>query len=456
MKTRTFPALLVVFGCGLFGPVSGAAQNSEDIAGRFGDGTYWVATKPENWNGTLLLNLDGAGFSVGGAQPVRRVSGFNNWLLDNGYALGGITREPVSYDFIQAAAFMMEVRDLFIQEWEEPTRTLAVGTSRGAFAVRLNLELYPHVYDGGFMTAGGGGGEIAVLNNKLNSVFVLKTLVDPDAPLSLVNIDVQAENAAWAALVERAKSTPAGRARLAFAAAMQQLAPWAVPGAPKPAAKDYEAQLAQIAEVIAFATAIPVRGGIEKIARGNVSWNTDSDYEDLLDRSGRRQMVEWLYEEAGIRLSADLELLADTPRISADAGAVRRVEPMMTYTGRIKDPVLNLDNDDVVDPAPDKLAYVGTLRNAGTDHLLRLIWTDRPGHATHSDLEKAVAFTVLINRLDSGRWQDTSVAALERLAAELQTDTYLASGDASFFDPGPLPEPLNTWDIANWGTYQPE
>ena len=122
-----------------------------------------------------------------------------------------------------------------------------------------------------------------------------------------------------------------------------------------------------------------MRGGIERIARGNVSWNTDSDYEDLLNRSGRREMVEALYNSAGLSLAGDLELLANTPRISANAGAIRRIEPMMTYTGRIQDPLMNLDNDDVVDPAADKLAYLDTLRNAGTDHLFRLIWTDIAG-----------------------------------------------------------------------------
>jgi hypothetical protein len=117
---------------------------------------------------------------------------------------------------------------------------------------------------------------------------------------------------------------------------------------------------------------------------------------------------------------------------------------------------VNLDNDDVVDPAPDKLAYLQTLTNAQTEHLFRLIWTDRPGHATHSDLEKAVAFTVLIDRLDSGQWRDTSVSALERLAEEIQSDTSLQLGATRFFDPGPLPAPLNVWDISSWGTYQPE
>jgi predicted peptidase len=73
--------------------------------------------------------------------------------------------------------------------WGEPERTLVAGGSRGAFAGRKALELRPDVFDGGLISAGGGAGEIAVLNNKLNAVFVLKTLVNPDSPMTLVNVD---------------------------------------------------------------------------------------------------------------------------------------------------------------------------------------------------------------------------------------------------------------------------
>jgi len=457
MKNKYISIFLVFFLKTVFFSLSHASAQVPvaEISGMFGDGTYWVASKPENWNGTLLLDLDAAGFLPPGAdQPVRRSSTFNDWLYSQGFAIGGITREPVSYDFIQAADYLIDVRQLFIQNWEEPERTIALGTSRGAFVVRMNLELYPDIYEGGFMNAGGGGGEIAVLNNKLNSLFVLKNLVNPASALRLVNIDVQAENAALAELVEEANSTPQGRARLAFAASMQQFALWATPSKPKPARDDFEEQLTQIAENIAFATAVPVRGGIERIAGGNVSWNTDSDYEDLLNRSGRREMVEALYDLAGLSLADDLELLANTPRISANAGAIRRIEPMMTYTGRIQDPLMNLDNDDVVDPAADKLAYLSTLKNAGTDHLFRLIWTDIPGHARHSSLEKAVGFTLLIDRLDSGEWGDTSVAALLRLGTQIAAESTVDLGEMNFFDPGQLASPLNTWDVSNWGRYQ--
>jgi hypothetical protein len=440
------------------------------MSGTFADGTRWAVRKPANWNGTLLLDLDGAGMgprppaatapAASPPSPPPMPPGaagpgvFNNWLLAQGYALGGTTREPVGYDFPKAAAYLVDVRRRFIEKWSAPKRTFATGGSRGAFVVRMSLELYPGIYDGGMLSAGGGAGEIAVLNNKLNALFVLKTLVDPGAPLTLVNINVDAENKALAGLVAKANSTPQGRARLAFAAAVQQFALWSSRGKPKPAPNDYEAQLDQIAENFTFATAVPVRGGVEKIAGGNVSWNTGVDYADLLKRSGRTPMVEALYAKAGLSLASDLETLAKATRITADPGAVRRAEPMMTYTGRIQDPLIDVDNDDPVDPAADKLAYLRTLKTAGTDKLFRLIWSDRAGHGGQTNLDRAVAFTLLVNRVESGKWGDTSLAALKKLAAEIVGKSPVNLGDLGLFDPGSIAAPINTWDASNWGMYQ--
>ena len=419
MVNRRIPvALLASLALGLC-RLASAQEPVEEMSGTFADGTRWSVRKPANWNGTLLLDLDGAG--MGPRPPAARPPAatgpavFNDWLLTQGYALGGTTREPVGYDFPKAAAWLVDVRAHFIEKWGEPKRTIATGGSRGAFVVRMSLELYPGIYDGGMMSAGGGAGEIAVLNNKLNSLFVLKTLLAPDAPLTLVNINVAAENRALAELVATANSTPQGRARLAFAAALQQFAPWSSRNKPKPGPNDYEAQLDQIAENFAFATAVPVRGGVEKIAGGNVSWNTGVNYEELLKRSGRQAMVAALYEKAGLSLKGDLATLAAAPRIDADPGAVRRAEPMMTYTGRIQDPLVNVDNDDPVDPASDKLAYLQTLKNAKTADHFRLLWADQPGHGGQSNLDRAVGFTLLINRLDTGKWGDTSLPALRKL-----------------------------------------
>ena len=55
MKNGALPVVFIVIASALSGPASAFAQNVDEISGRFDDGTYWVATKPENWNGTLLL-----------------------------------------------------------------------------------------------------------------------------------------------------------------------------------------------------------------------------------------------------------------------------------------------------------------------------------------------------------------------------------------------------------------
>ncbi len=166
-------------------------------------------------------------------------------------------------------------------------------------------------------------------------------------------------------------------------------------------------------------------------------------------------MVEALYKKANLNLADDLNTLAEAPRISANPGAVRRAEPMMTYTGRIQDPLVNVDNDDPVDPASDKLAYVQTLKNAGTDHLFKLLWADRAGHGGQSNLDRAIGFSLLIERIETGEWGDTSVESLRVLGEKIIEETEVELGEFSLFDPGPLPEPLNTWDVSNWGSYQP-
>lgn len=391
----------------------------EIINGVLDDGTLWAVAKPANWNGTVILDLDGANFiarrnrpgsqsppaAAGGATIADYFSGLDAWLLEGGYAYGGITREPVSYDYPRAVEYMLTARDRAIEAWGEPARTLVLGVSRGAFAGRKALELRPDVFDGGLIAAGGGAGEIAVLNNKLNAVFVLKTLVDPDSPLKLVDIDPQAENQALSALVAKAGATAEGRARLALASAIVQMAGWTEAKSPKPAADDYQTRLDQMQAVWGFAIAIPVRAAVERMAGGNVSWNTDVDYAALLARSGREDMVRSLYAEAALGLNDDLRKLAEAPRISADPDAVARAERLMTYTGRISDPLVNVDNDDPVDPLSDKLVYRDLLRETGSDHLFRLLWSDRPGHVGMSALDRAVGFSLLIDYLDENEWE---------------------------------------------------
>jgi len=438
-----------------------ADSEPEQISGNFADGTHWQVSKPPNWNGILILDLDGGGMTAAprpGAtlpvhvNPAAIRDAFRKWMIAQGYAYGGTTRGPAGYRFDTVAEHLAEVHRQFAEKWPKIKYTLYTGVSRGGFAGRVAIEMKPDIFQGALLTSGGAG-EVAMMHDRLNATFALKTLVDPASSAKLVNItDPDAEQAALKALVQKANLTPQGRARLALASAYVQYALWSWYAKPKPAPNDYDAQVDQMAVTI-FSDYAAVRRGVEQAAGGNVSWNTGVDYADLLKCSGRQQMVEALYAKAGLDLKADLATLAHAPRISADPAVIAKVEKFTSYTGKIKGPVVDVDLDDPVDPAPYDLAYLDTLKHAGTEANFKLIWADAVGHVGYSQLDRAIGLTLLVRRLDTGKWGDTSLPALRALGEHLvKGDPDL--GNCDLFDPGAITPPLFRWDVRDWDSYK--
>lgn len=419
--------------------------NTLTISGKLKDGTTYGVNKPENWNGILVLDLDGA-------MPVR---GFTKWLFDQGYATGGTSRGECGYNFPACVDNLKEVRALFAEKFGVPRYTIVTGNSRGGFVARMAIELYPDVFNGAMTSSGGGAGSIAGMNSKLDAVWSLKTLLNPSSPLRLVNIanKVAEENAALTALLKEAMASPQGRARLGLAAAFEQFPSWADRNTPPPAANDCNAWIDQISSSFAFANPATVRAGMEQAAGGIVSWNNGIDYRRLLEQSGRKDMVLELYKNANLDLEADLAILEKAPRISANPEALSRAEPLMTYTGKISGPIIVVDNDDPVDAAPLKIAYIETLKKAGTIDLCRICWVNHAGHGGQTDIERITGFVTLMNRLTTGKWDDTSPEAMNTRAEKLAKE-YSISETSAFFDYKP-PMPLRTWDKSNWKTYQP-
>jgi len=164
-----------------------------------------------------------------------------------------------------------------------------------------------------------------------------------------------------------------------------------------------------------------------------------------------------MYEKAGLGpkdLEADLRSLQAAPRIEANPDSVAKAEKMMSYTGLINGPVLNIDTiGDPVDSQSMKTAYQDLLRRSGNADLFRLVWVHRPGHGGMSDLEIVTAFVTLINRLDTGRWGVTSPGAMNAVADKIASQTdLLPAGKPEFVENYP-PKLLRTWDASNWGTY---
>jgi len=444
-------AVLALVACTPSGEMPTEVQAPRSIQGQLADGSNYRAVMPPAWNGTLVLDLDFANNLE--AEP----DGVELWMLENGYAIGGISREPVSYRFHQAVDNLLAVRQMAIDEWgADPARTISFGVSRGAFVSRQALEQAPDVFDGSLMSAGGGAGEIGLFNSKLDGTWTLATLMGADVQVAgWADRDAAGDaGRALGTLVDEAVSTPGGRARLALATAFEQLPSWA-DGDNPPDEGDYEARLDQLAMSFGAGNPMGVRAGIEAVMGGNVSWNHGVDYEDLLARSGMRDLVEALYATAGLDLSADLATLAAAPRIGADPAAVAEAERLTTYTGDIRVPVLVVDNiADPFDPdAPDR-AYQRTVEEAGNAALLRTTWVRSARHATQSDLERLAGFVTMIERLDTGAWPDTSPGAMQARAEALSAATALDLGPARFTPHEPA-EMLRPWDGSDRGTYVP-
>jgi len=471
MKSFQVKILFIALFITIFSVTSALALvDYEKTSGVLMDSTKWTIAKPtNNWNGTIVLDLDGSS-TANAATPGTILQ----WMLNNGYAFGGITRsqEPghpnTDYNFAVPVEKLVEVRRIFAEKYGVPSRTIAWGSSRGGFVARFCMEMRPDIFNGAIVMAGGGAGEIAALNSRLDSLWVLKTLVDPTSPMKIVGIandaaSVAAETAALTNLVNAANSTAAGQARLALAAAVEQFSPWTVRGSTEPAANDYDAQYAQLVANAfpgtmnyVFSNPAVVRAPIEAVAGGVVSWNEGINYTEMLVRSGRLDFVKAMYKKAGLNLMDDLRALARAPRIAADKAAVAKAEKLTSYTGEIYGPIINVDNiGDPVDSPGMKLAYRDTLNRAGNGMLFRLVWVRRPSHGNQSDLEKIAAFTTLIRRMDTGKWGKTSATAMNKLAQEI------AAGPIAFSDPNPLfieykpAKLLRSWDVSNWGTYIP-
>ena len=417
----------------------------------------YAVIKPAEWNGTLVLDLDFNGWNA-----VQK-----EWFLGHGYAIGGMARmqNVTAYEIHQYIDDYVTIRQIFTDRFgTKPKRTIAYGVSRGAIPARGAIEAYPDIFDGVVAFSGGGQGMIGFMNQKFDGVWTLKTLFDPAAPLAVVNLPAPGaqanlanypEDQALAQLAARANTTPQGRARLALAAAFVQEPTWTIRNSPEPAPRDYDAQIDQLAANFAYACPQITRWQVETMAGGNVSWNHGVDYRAELNRSGLLTVVEYTYRKAGLDLNADLATLAGAPRIAANPAAVARAERDATWTGRINAPVLSVKTSDPADIPAHDIAYLQTLRAAGTEDLLRNTYVARPFHATYTILERITAFQTLVRRLDTGRWDDsTSPDRMNALAAEIKAASTADLGVAAFTRSYPAP-PLRTWDVRNWGTYQP-
>jgi hypothetical protein len=295
-------------------------------------------------------------------------------------------------------------------------------------------------------------GGVGTWNQALDSAFAFNLLLAANVPIVHLTNPSAAFNQAESVLTS-AQSTPQGKARTALFAALGDIPGWFDQASPEPASTDYATQENNQflwESKVDFIFAFFARAELEFRAGGNPSWNTGVDYGVQLAHSADSREVTALYKQAGLSLNTDLKALAAAPRISADSGAVSYLNQYITFDGNLNMPVLSMHTTgDGLVVNEDEQAYASVVSSAGDNSLLRQVFVHRAGHCTFTPAETLTAFQTLIQRLDTGRWGDSTNRNLMNQEATALGSTYNPVPPAFItFEPTVF---LRPFDIRNEG-----
>ncbi|MFI9175502.1 alpha/beta hydrolase family protein [Streptomyces lincolnensis] len=434
-------------------PTSAVAVTADPVhvEGRLPSGATYAMDVPAGWNGTVLLFSHG--YNPGPANPAQNApaEATKSLLLKQGYALIGSSYATTGWAVTDAVPDQLATLAAFTGRFGAASRTIAWGQSYGGLVTTAIAERHPERIDGSISLCGLVHGGVANWNNTLDPVFALKTLLAPGATIPLVNLPDQKTAADAAntltAAVDSAQSTPAGRARIALAAALHNIPGWNDPAQPKPAPTDWDAQQANQYTAVKGMVKFPAfswRQEAETRAGGNMSWNTGVDYARLLGRSAVREEVTALYKKAGLSLKADLTALHRAPRIGADPSAVRWMSATSSFTGKLSKPQLSVHTTgDALVPVQTESALKRAVTAAGRTSLLRQAYVENAGHCTFSPAEQVATVHTLEDRLTAGRWVGTDPGSLNSRAAAADPTT---PARYAAYRPAPYPRP---YDLAH-------
>jgi len=434
MKSRTltcitaislFAALAALMLLG-FSPTAQALRGVTTHTGTFADGATYLIEVPTNWNGTLLLFSHGY---VGPGEPNPATDVGDPlprfYLLTRGYALAGSSYATTGWAVHEALSDQIAVLDTFNSLVGQPSRTIAWGNSMGGLISAGLVQNYPGPFSGALPMCGILAGSVGICNEFLDSAVAFKTLLAAGSGLQVVNITDPDTNLGIALQVlNDAQATAQGRAWIALAAALVDSPGWIDPFSPEPSPTDYVTretnQFLSLQYDLNFFFFFAGRAELEARAGGNPSWNTGVDYKKQLALSIDYGEVQALYQQVGLSLDADLQMLNNAPRIVADPAAVDYLSQNIIFNGGIEIPVLTLHTtDDDTVPAQDEQAYAAVVVSASHSSLLRQTFVHHAGHCTFTAAETIAALQALIQRLDTGSWQGLDPEDLNTAAKRL-------------------------------------
>jgi hypothetical protein len=465
---------LVAAAVVVLAPASSGAQSPpcpSTYCGTTPDGGQWIADVPANWNGTLLLYSHGFGLPLAADAPDLNTK---QALLDRGYAMAGSSYDPNGSWWALNSALNDQFSTLSQVEAllpHAPTHVFAVGTSMGGLISALEDEHSDGRVQAALTTCGIVAGAVQLNNYQLDGEYAMSQLLG-DGSLKLVGFTNPVTDALFNTaypldnLAAAAQQTPAGRARLALAMSLMNVATWPV-DQPMPARHDYVAQEAgqyaiEFGDKAGGTSPIQTtmdfvefgRYYIEQAAGGNAAWDKDVNFALLLARSPYAPEVISLYRQAHLNLWSDLQNLTRHANITADPAAVRSLTASSVPTGRLQVPELDMHTiSDQLVPVQQENYYRHTVAFAGRSELLRQAFVQRQLHCHFTPSELVAGVQAVQQRVQTGRWDDLAEpSALNAAANATGLDSF---GTPAFipYEPGRLSGDNGPFDPFTGGSF---
>ena len=459
-------------------PGTSGAQTttSTHYTGTLADGATWIADIPASWNGTVLLYSHGFGPLVAADSPDPAT---HQALLDRGYALAGSSYDPSGSWWALDSAVTDQFQTLTAVKQllpSSPRHVIAFGTSMGGLISALEDEHSNGRLDASLTTCGIVAGGLNLNNYQLDGEYAMTQLINPTHEnIQLVNLPNPittpgsglATGYALDALAKQAQTSAMGRARLALAMSLMNVADWA-PGQAMPSPFDFGAQ-EQGQYDIEFAPAggsSPIqttmdfvefgRPWIDLASGGSATWTKDVNFGRLLYESSYAPEVISLYRQAGLNLGRDLEQLTRNANITADPSAVSSLERSSVPTGRLQVPELDMHTiSDQLVPVQHENYYRNTVEESGAGGLLRQAFVQRQLHCNFKPSELVAGVLAVQHRIDTGHWGSAATPqALQASATGLAAaDPALGAPAIIPFEPAPLTGNNGPFDPFTGGSY---
>lgn len=395
--------------------------------GLLSGGGAWALEVPEAFGGIVCLYSAGYGADAGtvalaGGEATREL------LLSHGFGVAGSRTVASGWIIEDALVDQAETAQEVRRAVGEDVRIIAWGHSMGGLITTGLAERAAGAINGAVALCGSVAGAVPMLNQGLDAAFALAVLCFPDDDLEIVDVvsDDRRRLERGREAIETARRSPAGRARVALAAALAQIPTWTVDNmfsagevSPEPEPDDLDACLRNQAAVLPYVAFSP-RGDLERRAGGRFSWNTGVDYTEQLRMSGFADLVAETYQREGVDLAADLETLAGAPRVRADDGPVAYMEENLTPIGELEVPMLAVAvTGDFAPTLTQSSAYADLVAESGRSALLRQVYVHAPGHCgSLTEAHAAAGIEAVAARLDAGVWVGASARELtQRMSA---------------------------------------